>query len=115
MTTAFSENLLPLPLNTEKPSAIARNANKGFVFDKVMFDPEALSALQSVFNASCQNSNASKGFTKTASVKFMITIQDESDLQELGYSKAQIYGLKPHEAADILQARTKVEPYNSKK
>lgn len=39
----------------------------------------------------------------TASVKFMITTQDEKELLALGYTQAQIDRLKPEEAADILK------------
>ena len=42
-------------------------------------------------------------FSKTASVKFMITMQDEKDLRNLGYSQAQIDKIKPQEAVDILK------------
>jgi hypothetical protein len=112
MTIKPSENLLALELNIEKSTDTVSNANKDFVFDKVIFDTEALSDLQLVFDSFCQSNFDSKGFTKTASVKFMITMQDESDLQGLGYSKAQIDKLKPQEAADILQAGTIVEPTN---
>jgi len=45
----------------------------------------------------------------SASVKFMITIQDEADLQSLGFSKEQIYKLKPQEAEDILRSGMKAE------
>lgn len=38
----------------------------------------------------------------TASVKFMITIQDENDLLALGYSHEQIGRMTPQEAADII-------------
>ncbi len=45
--------------------------------------------------------------SKTASVKFMITMQDEKCLRNLGYSQSQIDKIKPQEAADILMAGTK--------
>lgn len=109
MTTESVETPTPLPRNIKKPTSTVGAPGKEFVFDKVMFDPEVLSALQSVFNPSGQDNFDSKGFTKTACVKFMITIQDELDLHNLGYSKTQIDKLKPHEAADILQAGTKAE------
>ena len=109
MITKSTENPLgsPLQINTTKTNF--SNANKGFVFDKVMFDIDSLSALQSLFDPSCQNNSNTKAFTKAASVKFMITIQDEADLLTLGYSKAQIDALKPQEAANIIQAGTKAE------
>ena len=83
-----------------------KNDNKDFVFDKVLFDIDALTALESIFNSS-----DSVG-SKSVSVKFMITIQDENDLQILGYSKEQIDKLKPQEAADIIQAGIKADPPN---
>ena len=93
----------PLPLDIKKPAAVVRNDNKDFVFEKVLFGIEALSALQSL-----SDSSDSVG-SKSASVKFMITIQDEADLQNLGFSKEQIDKLKPQEAEDILKSGTKAE------
>jgi hypothetical protein len=37
----------------------------------------------------------------------MITIQDEKDLLDLGYSQAQIEKIKPQEASEIIQAGMK--------
>lgn len=42
--------------------------------------------------------------SRTASVKFMITMQDEEGLRKLGYSQAEIDKIKPQEALDILRA-----------
>jgi hypothetical protein len=67
----------------------------------VLFDLDALSTLQSIFDSS-----EAVG-SKSASVKFMITIQDVADLYSLGYSKEQIDQFKPQEAADILKAGKK--------
>ncbi len=49
-----------------------------------------------------------------ASVKFMITMQDEEGLRKLGYSQAQIDKIKPQEAMDILQSGMKFEAGNKK-
>lgn len=45
--------------------------------------------------------------SKTASVKFMLTMQDENNLRNLGYCKEHIDKMKPQEAADIIQSATK--------
>lgn len=71
--------------------------------EAVMFDEQAISILQGVFNFPAEPATA-ECFSKTASVKFMITIQDESDLRNLGYSQEQIDKIKPQEAEDILKA-----------
>ncbi|MFZ4855728.1 MAG: hypothetical protein ACOYL3_04965 [Desulfuromonadaceae bacterium] len=97
------ENLPPSPLDNSTPATTASNDNQSFVFDTVMFDAHALSALQSIFNS------ANSAGAKSACVKFMITLQDEANLQALGYSKEQIDTLKPQEVADIIQAGTKAE------
>jgi hypothetical protein len=47
-----------------------------------------------------------EGFSTTASVKFMITRQDEISLRERGYSQAQIDRLRPQEVSDILAGGT---------
>lgn len=41
---------------------------------------------------------------KTASVKFMLTKQDERDLLRLGYSQEFIEKVRPQEAMNIIQA-----------
>lgn len=53
-----------------------------------------------------------EGPAKTARVKFMITMQDEKNLRDLGYSQAQIDTFKPQEAEQILRVGTKAEPDN---
>jgi hypothetical protein len=69
-----------------------------------MFDEKAVSILQAVFN--CSGESATEDcFSKTASVKFMITMQDEKDLRNLGYSQSQIDKIKPQEAEDILKSK----------
>ena len=50
-----------------------------------------------------------EGLAQTAQVKFMITMQDEKNLRDLGYSQVQIDTLKPQEAEHILEAGTKAE------
>ena len=80
--------------------------NEGFVFDTGVFDSKALFALDSIYK-SLESMDQ-----KSVSVKFMITIQDETDLKALGYSNDQIYKLNPQEAEDIIQAGTKAEPLN---
>ena len=76
----------------------------------IVLDPETLSMLQAIFNFPGNNDNEparEEGFSKTASVKFMITMQDEKDLRDLGYSQAQIAKMKPQEARDILLSGSK--------
>jgi len=93
----LEENTLEIAFN---------NNDEGFVFDTAVFDSNALSALDSI----CKSLESV--YQKTASVKFMITIQEEADLKELGYSKAQIDKLKPQEAANIIQSGLKAESSN---
>ena len=61
-----------------------------------LFDTNALSILGSVFNTSCRDNFDTVGCSKTASLKFMITLQDEIDLQNLGYSKEEIDSAWPN-------------------
>jgi hypothetical protein len=82
------------------------NNDEGFVFDAAVFDSNALSALDSIYKS------LESVDQKSASVKFMITIQEEADLKALGYSKEQIDKLKPQEAANIIQSGLKAEPSN---
>ena len=100
MTTKTTDNFLPIPDNMT--TSAVDNDHKDFVFDKVLFDIDALSSLQSIFNS------AESVGSKSASVKFMITNQDETNLLILGYSKEQIDQLKPQEAEDILKSGKKV-------
>ena len=102
-----------------------------FEREQMMFDATAVSVLQSVFKPSNQvyidaafKAHAAKqtntlpneepamgeGFSNRASVKFMITRQDEKGLHDLGYSQEEIDKIKPQEACDILQAGTKAKP-----
>jgi len=80
--------------------------DEGFVFDTEVFDSNALSVLDSIYKS------LESVDQKTASVKFMITKQEEADLKALGYSKEQIDRLKPQEAANIIQSGLKAEPSN---
>jgi hypothetical protein len=105
MTNKATDNILQIPQDIDKTNAAESNEHKEFVFNKVLFDTNALSALQSIFSSS--DSVASK----SASVKFMITLQDETDLLSLGYSKEQIDRLKPQEAENILKAGIKAEHF----
>ena len=103
MTIKGTDNVLPIP-DIKKPTTNAVNDHKDFVFDKVLFDIDALSSLQAIFDS------ADSAGSKSASLKFMITSKDESDLQLLGYSMEQINQLKPQEAEDILKSGMKAEP-----
>lgn len=112
MTTKAKDNLQALPPDAGKPAAPDGSDNGEFVFDQSLFDAEDVSVLQSILNFSCLENidPVFKDSTKSASVKFMITMQDEADLDALGYSRGEIDRLKPQEAADILVAGTKAEP-----
>lgn len=116
---------MALEHSIDEPKATVGSTNDDFVFDQVKFDSVTVSDLQSIFKVfryenfdavlKDQPKDASvleEGFSKSASVKFMITMKDEADLIKLGYNKAQIDSLKPQEAADILKADTKVELSN---
>ena len=77
--------------------------------NNMVLDPGTITLLQSMFNNPGGRANEparEEGLPKTASVKFMITIQDENDLRDLGYSQAQIDKMKPQEARDLLQSGT---------
>ncbi len=80
------------------------NNVEDFVFDTALFDLNALTALDNIYK-----SLESVG-SKSASVKFMITLQEEADLTALGYSKEQINKLKPLEAEDILKSGINAGP-----
>jgi hypothetical protein len=72
---------------------------------ELMVSDEAVSILRSIFQSPC-----AEGFdapVKAASVKFMITAQDEKELRELGYSQTEIDKIRPQDAADILKAAGK--------
>ena len=77
--------------------------------NNMVLDPETITLLQSIFNnpgSKADEPEREAGSSNTASVKFMITIQDENDLRDLGYSQAQIDKMKPQEARDLLQSGT---------
>jgi len=85
----------------------AKNTNDAAA---MVLDPETIATLQSIFDCSCRRDIAparEEGFSKTASVKFMITMQDEKDLGCLGYSQTQIAKMKPQEARDLLLSGAK--------
>jgi len=98
--------------NHKRHQEISSNNDKDVVFNKELFDTNALSILGSVFNTSCLDIFDTEAGTKSVSVKFMITLQDEADLQNLGYSKEYIDKLKPQEADDIIKSGVKAEPTN---
>ena len=93
--------------------------------ETVLFREEAASVLMSIFGAPAQQDYSAlfqarniaaltggqcAALATVASVKFMITVQDEVDLRNLGYSQAQIDRFKPQEVADILAAGLKDNP-----
>lgn len=71
----------------------------------MVLDPETIAMLKSIFK-DCGNEDhepaMEEGFSQTASVKFMITLKDEENLRNLGYSQGEIQSMKPQEAAEIL-------------
>jgi hypothetical protein len=73
--------------------------------ERLIFDAGAISVLQGIFSEPTVEKNVSR----TASVKFMITLQDEEKLRELGYSQIQINKLTPQEAETIIRVGTKAE------
>jgi hypothetical protein len=86
-------------------------SREDFERGSVMFDTNAVSVLQSIFGLSSEpllgETTSAEDSSKTARVKFMITLQEEISLSGLGYSQAQINMMKPQEAEDILRAGTK--------
>jgi hypothetical protein len=72
----------------------------------VVFNMEAVPILQLLFE-NCAEPSSGDVPAKTACVKFMLTMQDEAALRELGYSQEQIDKFKPQDAAEIILARTK--------
>lgn len=68
----------------------------------VVFDTSAVSILQMMMDAP-GGSALENASSKSASVKFMITIQDERDLAALGYGQEQINRLKPQEVEEIIR------------
>ena len=97
----------------EPPDIVASSVEESavqddFVFDSTLLGAKGISVLESIFTSAADPSMV-EGLTNTASVKFMITKQDEEDLRRLGYNTAQIDTIKPQEAADIINAGTKAE------
>lgn len=90
-------------INVAHTPAIDNSVTDGFTYDPGMLDTSTASMLLSIFDSS----GDSEELSKTASVKFMITMQDEKELRDLGYSQTQIDTLKPQEAEDILRAGAK--------
>lgn len=79
-----------------------------------IFDLSAVSILQGIFQPATAEADTppQADGPATASVKFMITLQDENDLRNLGYSKVQIDKLKPEEAREIITTGKKAAPEN---
>ena len=114
MIVKSTENQLPGTLGTEQTQAAGGEAGGA---EPMVLNSEAISILSSIFYGSgTVNPYGIKPLeyppigtgqpeAKTASVKFMITSQDEKELRDLGYSQAEIDQLKPQQAADILKAR----------
>lgn len=73
--------------------------------ERLIFDAGAISVLQGIFS----EPTVEKTVSRTASVKFMITLQDEESLRELGYNQVQINKLTPQEAEAIIKSGTKAE------
>ena len=85
------------------------DVNEGFVCNLEMLGANGISVLQSICGLVSEEFATGERISKTASVKFMITMQDEKELCKLGYSQEQINRIKPQEVVEILQARTKAE------
>lgn len=93
--------LMALSIDTKEVAVC--NTDDDFVFDQQLFDDEARLVLNSILSIPSLEKSDAEGPSKSVSIKFMVTMQDEADLQMLGYSKEQIDKLKPQEVADILQ------------
>ena len=78
-------------------------ADDNLISDSGIFNGNAVSILQAVFNYPEEPAPV-ECLSKKTSMKFMITMQDEKDLRNLGYSQEQINTIKPQEAEDILKA-----------
>jgi hypothetical protein len=84
-----------------------RSMADDIINNNLVLSPETICMLQSLFPGAGGKANEpamDADLPKTASVKFMITLEDEKNLGELGYSQAQIGKMKPNDAAEILQA-----------
>ncbi len=106
------ETLLTEPPGIEEPSAVENTVHDDYVFDSTLLGAKGISVLESIFTSAVDLSLVEE-LSHTASVKFMITKQDETELNRLGYSAAQINTIKPQEAADIILAGTKAESITS--
>ncbi len=121
MTAASKKNIHSDMPDNKHYSDENVNIDDNYVFDPDMFNANSASVFLSAFKSigieqieisGNEQDDSTEGITsdepetcpKSASVKFMITRQEESALQKLGYSQEQIYRLKPHEAAKILKA-----------
>jgi len=106
--------LAPAP-DLNQNSTVEKNADDS-MFNPLMFDANSASMILSAFQCSGSEEvekvdSTTDGMSigngevcsTTASVKFMITMQDEQDLLSLGYNQEQIDKLKPQEVADILK------------
>jgi hypothetical protein len=100
------------PPDIEEPSVEESTVQDDYVFDSTLLGAKGVSVLESIFKSVADPSMV-EGLANTASVKFMITKQDETELNRLGYSAAQINSIKPQEAADIILAGTKAETITS--
>lgn len=107
MTAKSSET--PQELSLQDPAATGSDVNEGFVCNLEMLGANGISVLQSICGLVSEEYATGERISKTASVKFMITMQDEKELCKLGYSQEQINKIKPQEVFEILQARTKAE------
>jgi hypothetical protein len=108
MSIKSTESVAALTLHTEETRATDNDTSNGFIFDLTLFDTKAVSDLESIYKRSVESA-IEKGMSKSASVKFMITKQNEKDLRALGYSQEQIDKIKPQEAANIILAGRKAE------
>lgn len=97
---------IPQTLMVQDSAATDSVPNEGFFCNLEVLDANNISALQSIFGLVPEEIAVGERISKTASVKFMITMQDEKDLRKLGYNQEQINKIKPHEVVEILQAGT---------
>ncbi|MDD2364632.1 MAG: hypothetical protein PHN84_00565 [Desulfuromonadaceae bacterium] len=102
MTDKSTEQTLALPHSIEKTELQEVADKNDFVFDLSMFDAKAVSDLE-VICRNAANEKAAEELPKSASVKFMITAQDEKELREIGYSQEQINRITPQEAENIIR------------
>lgn len=93
--------------NTVEEGKTEKKADKDFVFAAEMFNANDMFVLQSIIDTASNGALQEKNISKTASVKFMITLQDQKELRTLGYTQEQIDKIKPQDASDIIQKRIK--------